>query len=87
MVLTLFLQHGQGNVEFILCLLFGIKNEGVFVLQMIAMQTGKKLRELPDDISKLTYQQTQDALEYYANAHFEGIKAVLLQKDPGFLNQ
>ena len=54
---------------------------------MIAMQTGKKLRELPDDISKLTYQQTQDALEYYANAHFEGIKDVLLEKDPGFLNQ
>jgi len=61
--------------------------ERACLMQMIAMQTGKKLRELPDDISKLTYQQTQDVLEYYANAHFEGIKAVLLQKDPGFLNQ
>jgi len=58
----------------------------LFFLQMIAMQTGKKVRELPDDVSKLTYQQTQDALEYYASAHFEGIKAVLLQQDPGFLN-
>ena len=51
------------------------------------MQTGKKLRELPDDVSKLTCQQTLDELEYYATAHFEGIKNVLLQKDPGFLDQ
>jgi len=86
-MLKLFLRYSKGNVRYLFPLLFGIKNLGVFILQMIAMQTGKKLRELPDDISKLTYQQTQDALEYYANAHFEGIKAVLLQKDPGFLNQ
>ncbi|KAL9979598.1 hypothetical protein ACROYT_G017279 [Oculina patagonica] len=61
--------------------------ERACMLQMIAMQTGKKLRELPDDVSKLTYQQTQDDLDFYANAHFEGIKAVLLKKDSGFLDQ
>ena len=54
---------------------------------MIAMQTGKKLRKLSDEVSKLTYEQTQAEMDYYANAHFEGIKAVLLQKDPGFLNR
>lgn len=54
-------------------------------LQMIAMQTGKKLRKLPDDVSKLTHKQTKDELNYYANAHFEGVKAVLLEKDPEFL--
>ena len=52
---------------------------------MIAMQTGKKLRKLPDDVSKLTHKQTKDKLNYYANAHFEGVKAVLLEKDPKFL--
>ena len=54
---------------------------------MIAMQTGKKLRKLSDEISSLTYRQIADELDYYANSHFEGIKAVLLQKDPEFLNQ
>ena len=54
---------------------------------MIAMQTGKKLRKLSDDVSRLTYKQTQDELDYYANSHFEGIKAVLLEKDPGFLSK
>ena len=56
-----------------------------FISQMIAMQTGKKLRKLPDDVSKLTHKQTKDELNYYANAHFDGVKAVLLEKDPEFL--
>lgn len=59
--------------------------ERACMLQMIAMQTGKKLRKLPDDVSKLTHKQTKDELNYYANAHFEGVKAVLLEKDPEFL--
>lgn len=61
--------------------------ERACMMQMIAMQTGKKLRELPEDISKLTYDQTIEELDYYANAHFEGIRAVLLEKDPEFLNR
>lgn len=53
---------------------------------MIAMATGKKLRELPDDISKLTYEQTRAELQYYADKHFDGIYQVLIEEDPKFLH-
>lgn len=74
---------GQGEGKKV----WGLSSISFNTLQMIAMQTGKKLRELPEDISKLTYDQTIEELDYYANAHFEGIRAVLLEKDPEFLNR
>ena len=50
------------------------------------MATGKKLREIPDDIAKLTYKQTMDSFQVYADVHFEAVKRKLLAIDPNFLS-
>ena len=59
----------------------------LFLSQIMAMQAGRKLRKLPDEICRLTYEQNLAECEEYASAHFEGVRAVLEEKDPGFFNR
>lgn len=50
------------------------------------MASGKKLREIPDDIAKLTYDQTMNNHQLYADRHFEAVRRKLLAIDPNFLD-
>lgn len=54
--------------------------------QMTAMATGKKLHEIPDDIAKLTYDQTMSNHQLYADRHFAAVRQKLLASDPTFLS-
>ena len=56
-------------------------------LQMLAMATNKKLQELPDDVSKLTYEQTKKGLQHYADLHFSGVFELLINEDPTFIEK
>ena len=57
-----------------------------FSSQMIAMATDKELKEIPDDIAKLTYDQTMSNHQLYADRHFAAVRRKLLAIDPTFLS-
>ena len=51
------------------------------------MSTGKTLRELPDDIARLTFEQTMATHQEYADRHFESVTRAVLAQDPTFPRQ
>ena len=53
---------------------------------MLAMSSGQKLNELPEDVAEMTHEQMTEGIESYWQEHFDAVQRLLVAQDPGFLN-
>lgn len=53
-------------------------------LQVLALSTGCKLREVRDEVARDTYALLQEQTTEYADAHFGALKRILDREEPGY---
>ena len=53
--------------------------------QMLAMATGKTLREFPDDVSRVISRRGKARLQHFADIHLNGVFGQLIREEPTFL--
>ena len=54
---------------------------------MLAMSSGQKLFELPEDVVEKTCKQMTQDINKYCQEHFDSVQRLLINQDPNFKSE